>query len=268
MHPIKKLVAAGIALSKFTAAAGKKSANPIEYFHKRTITPLGFIGDVVSIATEGSTFNKVWVKRELDPRFRETLMLAVARMNDSKYCSWAHREWAAIEGVSEEDIAHIEKLAPSYFDARTRLALSFVRELVAARFGPVSSILMRKMRATFSAEEIEEITLVAKVMDFANRSSNTFDALTARLSGKPSRSGRVLDEVIMSAAFLCALPPLLTYFARASNSSISEAVGRMLDYTKQMDAEYMAAEQAQQAPAPRRRRPAAPRKPAARKAQA
>lgn len=268
MNPIKKLVATGIALSKSIPAAGKKSANPAAHFHKRTITPVGFIGDVVSIATEGSTFNKVWVKRELDPRFRETLMLAVARMNDSKYCSWAHREWAAIEGVSEEDIAHIEKLAPSYFDARTRLALSFVRELVAARFGPVPSILMRKMRASYSAEEIEEITLVAKVMDFANRSSNTLDALTSRLSGKPSRSGRVLDEAIMSGAILCVMPALWVYFSRASNSSIPEVVGRMLDYTKKMDAEYMAAEQAQQLPAPRRRRPAAPRKPSARKAQA
>jgi AhpD family alkylhydroperoxidase len=268
MNPIKKSVATGITPSKPTPAARKKPAHPVGNFHKRTITPRGFIGDVVSIATEGSTFNKVWVKRELDPQFRETLMLAIARMNDSKYCSWAHREWAAIEGVSEEEIAHIEQLTPSYFDARTRLALSFVLELVAARFGPVSSTLMRKMRATYSAEEIEEITLVAKVMDFANRSSNTLDALTSRLSGKPSRSGRVLDEAIMSGAILCVMPALWVYFSRASNSSISEVVGRMLDYTKQMDAEYMAAEQAQQTPAPRRRRPAAPRKPAARKAQA
>ena len=79
---------------------------------------------MASIAAEAPTFNKVWVKRELDPRFRETLMLAVARLNDSKYCSWAHHEWAGIEGVTDEELAHIEQMDPANFDGRTWLALS------------------------------------------------------------------------------------------------------------------------------------------------
>lgn len=269
MNRITKAKVAGSAPKKTATTATKKaSVRQIKHFHKSTITPLGFVGDVISIVTEGSTFNKVWVKRELDPRFRETLMLAVARMNDSKYCSWAHHEWAAIEGVSEEELANIERLELSHFDARTQLALSFVRELVALRFAPASESLMQKMRAAFSAEEIEEITLVAKVMDFANRSSNTFDALVSRINGKPSRTGRLLDEAVMSAAFFCALPPLMTFFSRASNSPVTEVLGRMRDYTKKMDVEYMTTKSPQPAAPTKRKRPAVPRKATGRSTQA
>lgn len=266
MKIIKKAVTSVLSNGKHLPAPNTRPRNPDQEFQKRTITPMGFVGDIVSIATEGSTFNKVWVKRELDPRFRETLMLAIARMNDSKYCSWAHHEWAAIEGVSDQELAQIENLDPSHFDKRTWLALSFVRELVAARFGPLPKALMQKMTAAYSPEEIEEITLVAKVMDFANRTSNTFDALTSRMGGRPSTAGRLLDEAVMSAAFVCAVPPILTYFARATNRSVPEMFGRMRNYTKKMDVEYLAAEKAQQAKtvtAPKRRRATTSRKVAA-----
>jgi AhpD family alkylhydroperoxidase len=125
-------------------AADQKAASPLGGFRKRTITPLSLVGAVASIATETPTFHKVWVKRELDPGFRETLMLAVARSNDAKYCSWAHHEWAMIEGVPEEELAHVEQMDPAQLDRKTWLAISFVRALVAANFGPVSKELCRR----------------------------------------------------------------------------------------------------------------------------
>jgi alkylhydroperoxidase family enzyme len=220
-------------------AARKTPASPLGTGRKRTITPLGFLGSVASIATEAATFYKVWVKRDLDPGFRETLMLAVARFNASRYCSWAHHEWAIIEGVPEEELAHVERMGPGHLDRKTWLAISFVRELVAAEFGPVPTQLMKKMRACYTAEEIEEITLVAKVMDALNLGSNTFDAFLSRLSGKPSKDGQIVDEAIMSAVFCCALPPLLTFFSRSSKLSIDELARRMVDYTTKTDAEYI-----------------------------
>jgi alkylhydroperoxidase family enzyme len=219
-------------------AAKKAPASPLGAFRKRTITPLGFLGSVASIATEGTNFYKVWVKRELDPGFRETLMLAVARFNDSRYCSWAHHEWAIIEGVSEGDLAHVERMDRAHLDRKTWLAISFVRELVAADFGPVSKELLKRMRTRYTAREIEEITLVAKVMDALNRGSNTFDAFLSRLSGKPTQNGQIIDEAIMSAVICCALPPLLTFFSRSSKLTIDDLARRMVDYTMKMDAEF------------------------------
>jgi AhpD family alkylhydroperoxidase len=238
-------------------ASGKAKPALAQRFTKPTITPLGFLKDVVAIASERSTFSKVWVKRELDPRFRETLMVAVARANDSKYCSWAHHEWALIEGVSKQQLTDVEQHNTARLDERTRVAVAFVQELVAQRFGKVSAATARAMDAHFSAKEIEEIRLVAKVMDFANRSSNTFDAFVSRLAGKPSK-GSLLDEVVMSSAFLAAVPPLVTYFSRASESPAVDVVGRLVDYTRKMEAEYQ--QKASGAAKPKARRPAAPRK--------
>jgi len=239
-----------------TRTKARKSA--AQGFTKPTITPAGFLQDVAAIAAERSTFSKVWVKRELDPAFRETLMVAIARMNDSKYCAWAHHEWALIEGVSEQELAHVEQGNTSGFDARTQVALAFVQELVARRFGEVSAATQRALDAHFSSEEVEEIALVAKVMDFANRSSNTFDAFISRLGGKPAAGAKPLDEVVMSAAFVAAVPPLLRYFSRASNTPVVDVMGRLVDYTRKMEAEYQTA--AANGAKPKARRSAPPRR--------
>ena len=245
-------------------AAATKSARRSGGFRKRTITPLEFVGAVASIATEAPTLQKIWVDREMDPGFREKLMFAVARHNDAKYCSWAHHEWAVIEGVSEEELAHIEQLDRTHFDRKTWLAITFVRELIATNFGRVSRERMQQLRARFSAEEIRQITLVARVMDALNLSSNTFDAFLSRLSGKPSPNGRIVDEAIMSAIVSCAFPPLLAFFSRSSNRSIDEVVRRMIDYIRKMDAQSASAEQGRRSPAPPRKQPEQARKQAPR----
>ena len=240
------------AQGKTRAKASKSAAKG---FTKPTITPAGFLQDVAAIAAERSTFSKVWVKRELDPAFRETLMVAIARMNDSKYCSWAHHEWALIEGVSEQQLANVEQGNTSRFDTRTQVALAFVQELVARRFGKVSAATQRAMDAHFSSEEVEEIALVARVMDFANRSSNTFDAFISRLGGKPAVGAKPLDEVVMSAAFIAAVPPLLRYFSRASDTPVVDVMGRLVNYTRKMEAEYQRAAVKEAKPKVRRSAP-------------
>ena len=135
-----------------------KTANPFGAFRKRTITALEFTRALASIAADVPTLYRVWIKHELDPGFREELMLAVSRVNDCKYCSWAHYEWANLEGIPEEELAQVEQIDPDHFDRKKWLALSYVRELVAVRFGPVSQDLMRQMgtcvglRAIFLAD--------------------------------------------------------------------------------------------------------------------
>jgi AhpD family alkylhydroperoxidase len=214
-----------------------KAARPFGGFRKRTITAWGFARAIASIAAHAPTVHRVWVKRELDPGFREELMLAVSRLNDCRYCSWAHHEWASIDGISEEELAHIEQMAPAQFDRRKWLALAFVRELVEARFGPVSADLMRKIEAHYTAREIQNIIVVAKVMDASNLGANTFDALRSRLQGTPAQGSRIFDEVLLTAAFGCVLPPVLIVLSLSSKRSIRELTRRMMDYTKQMESE-------------------------------
>ena len=228
--------------SKQVRAAGRTPARPSNGFSKKTITALDFVGAVASFAAKASTLDKIWIKREIDPGLREMIMLAVARFNDAKYCSWAHHEWALIEGVPERQLHHVVRMDRGGLDPKTWLALTFARELVAAGFGPVSKELMQKVRATYTSEEIEDLAFVAKIIDLLNVSSNTFDAFVSRLNGKPSPSGRIIDEAFMSAAFCSLLPVFLVFFSRSSNRSIDEVFRRMITYTKRMDEEYRNAE--------------------------
>ena len=193
---------------------------------------------MASIAAQAPAVYRVWIKRELNPGLREELMFAVSKVNDCRYCSWAHHEWASVDGISEEELAQIEQMDPTQFDRKKWLAISFARELVAARFGPVSEEPdAARCSAHYTEREIKHIILVAKLMDASNLGANTFDALRSRLRGKPAEGSRIFDEVVLTAAFCAALPPMLVVLSLSSKRSIREMTRRMMDYTKHMEAE-------------------------------
>jgi AhpD family alkylhydroperoxidase len=216
-------------------AAAKAAASPLGGFRKRTMTAKEFVCGTSSLVAQTPTLYKVWVKHELDPGFREELMLAVAKLNDCRYCSWGHHEWAHIAGIPEEELAHIEQMDPTDFDRRKWLAISYVRALVEARFGAVAADLQKEMRAHYTEREVREITLVAKVMDISNRGANTWDSLLARLQGRPAAQSRLVDEAVLSVAFLAVAPVILVFLARASKRPIMDMARSFVDYAKRME---------------------------------
>lgn len=226
------------ALSVVTRRKGRPTphkATPFDGFRKHTMTVREFVSSTASLLPETPTLYRVWVKHEIDPGFREELMLAVSKLNDCRYCSWVHHEWANIAHVPEEELAFIEQLDPSHFDRKKWVAIAFVRELVEARFGRVSKELMREMKANYSATEIREIKLIAKVMDISNRGVNTWDSMLSRLRGKPAADSHLLDEAVLSMALLAAAPVVIVLLARASKRPILETARAMIDYTRHME---------------------------------
>jgi AhpD family alkylhydroperoxidase len=199
-------------------------------YRKRTITAREFIGDLFSLAGEAPTIYEIWGKHELDPGFREELMLAVAKLNDCRYCSWGHHEWAHAAGVSEEELAHLENMDPEFFDRRKWVAVSYVRAFVSGRFGAVPRELRKEMRENYSAHEIKEIELVVRIMDLGNRSANTWDAMLSRLRGNPANDSHIVDEAVLSSAFLMVAPIAIAYLAHASNRSFRETASSLIDY--------------------------------------
>ena len=161
---------------------------------------------MASLVPELGTMYRVWLKQEVDPGFREELMLAVSRLNGCRFCSWGHHEWAQISGVPDEELARLEQLDPTGFNRRKWIAISYVRALVKEDFERVQPELRRAMQHKYSPAEIRQIELIAKVMDLGNRSSNTFDAMLSRLKGVPATDSRIIDEVILSGAFLTIAP--------------------------------------------------------------
>ena len=144
---------------------------------KRTIGTFSFFGEILSFACEVPRIYKIWRKHEIEAGFREELMLAVATLNDCKYCAWGHHEWAHAAGVSEEELDHIEHGDPEGIDRAKWVAISYVVAFVSSEYEHVPRDLKREMRANYSEDEIKEIELVARIMDAANRAANTWDAM-------------------------------------------------------------------------------------------
>jgi len=230
--PQSKATASKTKSRKSRKAAKSEPRSTFGGYRKRTITAREFIGNLVSLASEAPTIYEIWGKHELDPGFREELMLAVAKLNDCRYCSWGHHEWAHIAGVPEEELAHIEDMDIEDFDRRKWVALSYVRAFVSGKFGSVPRELRREMRDNYTAHEIKEIELVVRIMDFGNRGANTWDAMLSRLRGNPAADSHIIDEAVLSGAFLTVAPVAVAYLAYASNRSFSETARSLIDYVK------------------------------------
>ena len=235
MPIVRAVVSKAGALKEKVRRRRRPPASPFGGFKKRTITAAQLAGRMGSLVPELGMMYRVWLKQEVDPGFREELMLAVSRLNGCRFCSWGHHEWAQISGVPDEELARLEQLDPSGFDRRKWVAISYVRALVKENFERVQPELRRAMQHKYSPREIREIELIARVQDIGNRGSNTFDALLSRLRGVPAADSRVVDEVVLSGVFLTVAPVVLLYLSRASNRPFMEMARSLIDYTKQQD---------------------------------
>jgi AhpD family alkylhydroperoxidase len=167
------------------------------------------------IARRLSDVAAIWGTRRLDPRLREEVMLAVAQANACRLCTLAHRRWALAEGVTDAELAALENQDPERFDRRTWAAIAWADARARASLGPVPAEFEDELTHYYSAAERDDLDLVTTVMTVANRSANTFDALLARLRGRPVPGSRLLDELLISPGVALSIPPVAGYLALA-----------------------------------------------------
>jgi AhpD family alkylhydroperoxidase len=241
MPILKTLSSKTETLRRRTRRNSKEPKSPFGGFKKRTITAPELAGRLASLAPELGTMYRVWLKQEVDPGFREELMLAVSQLNGCRYCSWGHHEWAQISGVSNQELAQLEQLDPAGFDRRKWVAISYARALVKQDFRRVQPELRRAMQHKYSPREIRQIELIANVMDIGNRGSNTFDAMLSRFKGVPAPDSRILDELILSGVFLAVAPVVVLFLARASKRPVRELARSLIDYTKNYEEKFSTA---------------------------
>lgn len=155
----------------------------------------------------------VWGAGRLDPKLREEVMLAVARANACRWCTLAHRQWALAEGVTDAELAALEDQRPEAFDRPTWAAIAWAQARAHADLGPVDVELERELARHYDAAQRADLDLVVRGMTLANVSANTFDALLARLRGRPVRGSRLLDEVVIGTGVALSIPPVAGYLA-------------------------------------------------------
>jgi len=145
--------------------------------------------------------------RVLSGKLRERIMLAVAAQNRCWYCQQAHSAIGRSVGLSADEIEAIALGADEVFDARTRAALGFARDLTRRGFASRDEDMFQALLEHYSADQARAIEATAHLMNFFNRFGNTFDAARARLVGRCDTTGAtLLDLAVVSAVFAAVAP--------------------------------------------------------------
>ena len=138
---------------------------------------------------------------------RERIMLAVAAENQCVYCQLAHSAFGQSAGLSDTEVASILAGMDTAGAAgpAEAAALAYARDLARRDFASRSEPLWAALLEHYSPRQREAIDSTARVMNFANRFGNTFDAARARLAGRCEETGATrLDLAIVSSVFVAA----------------------------------------------------------------
>jgi AhpD family alkylhydroperoxidase len=152
-------------------------------------------GSTVALLRRGRDLRAIYLDRRLDPAGRETVRLAVAGANACRQCSFAHREWALAEGVSETELAALEGLDPEAFDARTWAAIAWAQAYARSDLDEVPDAIDRNFRQHFGAQEQADIRLAARTMYWANEISNSVRSGIKRAKRTPVPGSTVPREL-------------------------------------------------------------------------
>ena len=183
-----------------------------ELFNKRTYTVRELCADLRQVRWR--TGADVWFRHKIDPQTREAIMLAVSAAHDCRYCTFIHREWALHTGLPLSVISGIDEAlgtgstqeCGSPCDPQW-LATTYTQALARADFGPVPPLLEAAVSIEFDTTHRRRIETIARIITIFNRSTNTYDALLARIAGHPVEDSRLRDEIPVSLfAWLVTLP--------------------------------------------------------------
>jgi AhpD family alkylhydroperoxidase len=166
-------------------------------------------GSTVALLRRAGDLRAIYVDRRLDPGFREKVMLAVAGANACRQCSFAHREWALAEGVSEEELAALEGLDPEAFDARTWAAIAWVQAFARSDLDEVPDAIDRNFREHFTDQEQADIQLAARTMYWANEISNSVRSGIKRAKRTPVTGSTVPRELEALLLYLVGAPVIV-----------------------------------------------------------
>ncbi|MDB4278576.1 carboxymuconolactone decarboxylase family protein [Deltaproteobacteria bacterium] len=169
----------------------------------RTYRVPELFADLVSVFARVPALLSIWVGGRLPRAMREKVIVSVAQANTCRMCEHAHTRLALEAGVSDAELAALERMDAQALDRRTWLALAYARERASADFAPVSDPeTQRALERELGAQTVRDVEDVARVMTVANRIANTLNALSDRRHGRPIPGSRLPDELLINLLFL------------------------------------------------------------------
>lgn len=155
----------------------------------------------------------IYLRRRLDPAFRETIMFSVAVADECRQCGFAHRTWAIGEGVPEANLDAIERGDMGPFDARTRVAITWAQAYARSDLTRAPDDIAAEFGREFSPLEQADIGLIVREMYWLNEISNGADAGWSRVHGSPVPGSSVISELRATVAYGITVPVLILLFS-------------------------------------------------------
>lgn len=143
------------------------------------IRPL--LHDVRSILARRGLILSAMRDKQIDPAFRERLMLVVTGVNGCRYCSYVHARAALEAGISPEQIEALEAAQFSGSPIEELPALLYAQHWAEADGHPTQEACQR-IRRQYGDEHVERIETVLLMIRVGNLVGNTFDHLLHRIS--------------------------------------------------------------------------------------
>jgi AhpD family alkylhydroperoxidase len=192
-------------------------------------------GSTMALLRSAGDLRAIYLDRRLEPTLREEIMLAVAGANSCRQCSFAHREWALAEGVSEAELAALEGLDAEAFDARTWAAIAWAQAYARSDFGEVPDALDANFRKHFSAQEQADIQVVVRTMYWMNQISNGVRAGVSRIKSQPVPGSTMPRELEAVALFAVGVPPVLAYLSVKRRRNPLTMIGEIRPFFREFD---------------------------------
>ncbi|MBT8453316.1 MAG: carboxymuconolactone decarboxylase family protein [Deltaproteobacteria bacterium] len=161
------------------------------------------VKDLRFVMTRVPALWAIWIGGRLPRALREQIIVAVAQVNACRMCEHAHTRMALEAGVSDAELAALERMDESAFDRRAWLAIAHARERTRAEFAPaLRGASEQGLSEALGAQTLRDVEDVARAMTVANRIANTLNALPDRWRGSPVPGSRLLDELVINLVFL------------------------------------------------------------------
>ena len=130
----------------------------------------------------------------VDKAFAERIMLAVTQVNGCRYCSYGHARMALKAGVGEDEIRDI--LAGDFADVpEGQLTALVFAQHYAESGGKPDPEALRRVIDEYGSDGARHIAAYIRMITVGNLLGNTFDALLARIGGRPAMGSSIWQEL-------------------------------------------------------------------------
>lgn len=136
------------------------------------------------------------LKKIVDPKLTERLMLATTEVNGCEVCSYAHTRMALKEGFSQEEISAFLSGSRAFVKEEEATAILYAQHMADTMGNPDPETYERLVEV-YGPEKAEIMKASITIMMMGNILGIPVSAFTRRLKGKPYENSSLLYELSM-----------------------------------------------------------------------